>query len=196
MNGTTFEQFGQGLMTYPTKDWQKKLLKAPIALWRLGLGELAGKVFVLITHTGRKSGLPRRTLTEYHVIDGKKYVPCAYGEQSQWCKNIMADPHVTIQTSDGVEQMKARRVTDDNELRMVFETITQRNPVMMEWHLKSLDIEPTVDNFIAHKDKLYLFTFDPTDVPTPPPQEADLTWIWGTLAAIVALRWLLRPRRR
>lgn len=193
MNGSTMQQKDVGLMIYPANPWMKALAKAPIVLWRMGLGPLLGRVFILITHTGRKSGLPRRTMTEYHVLNGRKYVPCAFGERAQWYKNIMADPHVTIQTADGTEHVIARRVTDDDELLAVYDLLRRRNPLMLNWYLESMGIEPTRDGLLAGKDRVYILTFEPTDEPTPPPLEADLTWVWWVLALLLARA--LRSRR-
>src|SRR5689334_11541899 len=81
----------------------RPVAKTPILLWRLGLQPIIGRLMVLITDKGRKSGLPRRTVTEYHILDGKIFVPCAFGARAQWYKNILADPHVTIQTARGTE---------------------------------------------------------------------------------------------
>jgi deazaflavin-dependent oxidoreductase (nitroreductase family) len=194
---STTTQQDKGFMTYPTTDWHRWLFKAPRVLWRLGLGPVAGQVFLLITHTGRKSGLPRRTMTEYHVINGRKYAPCAFGERAQWYKNIQADPFVTLQSADGVEAMQARRVTADDELLAFYHVIMERNPVMMQWLLDALEIDNTPDDLLAKKDRVYIITFDPTDSPTPPPQPADLTWVWGVVIAVLALLvLLLRPRKQ
>lgn len=190
----SIQQHNAGMMTYPADRWRRLMFKAPLVLWRLGLGPLIGKLFVLITQTGRVSGLPRRTMTEVHLVNGRKYAPCAFGERAQWYKNIQADPLVTIQTADGVERVTARRVTDGDELVSVLAAMRAKNP-MADLYLESLGIRPTADDIRAHKDRITILTFDPTDQPTPPPQEADLTWLWWLLAALIVLRWLFRPRR-
>lgn len=182
---------------YPTDPWAKIMFKAPLALWRMGLGPLMGRLMMVTTTTGRQSGLPRRVMTEYQVLEGKKVVPCAFGERAQWYKNIQADPHVTIQTSQGTESVIARRVTDDEELLAIYNMGLRRNPVMLKWYLSSLGIDPEdPDHLLANKAKVYFITFDPTDDPTPPPLEADLVWIWP-LAFVIWLLWrLLTPRRK
>lgn len=174
------------IMQYPVKEWQKLAFKAPVHLWRLGLGPIIGHIFILITHTGRKSGLPRRTMTEYHTLGGKKYVPCAFGKRSDWYKNIAADPRVTIQTARGAESVIARRVTDDYELVRAYDLLKRRNPIMLKWYLDSLGIRDDPSDVVAKKDRITIFTFDPTDEPTPPPLEADLAW----MSILVAAAWL------
>ncbi|MBN1964372.1 MAG: nitroreductase family deazaflavin-dependent oxidoreductase [Anaerolineae bacterium] len=186
----------RGFMVYPAGGWRKLMFKAPITLWRLGLGSLLGQVLVLITHTGRKSGLPRRTLAEFHRLDGHKVVPVAFGARAQWFRNISADPRVTLQTADGTESCRARRIMDDAELLAAVTAIRAHNPVMFDEYLRSLQIRPAPEDLLAHKDRIYLLTFDPTGDPTPPPLPADLTWVWWVGGVLLALLWLLRPRRR
>ena len=111
-----FVQKDQGFLTYPSNGWRRAMFRWPVQLWRLGLGPVIGRFMVLISHTGRKSGLTRRTMTELHVVNGKKYAPSGFGRRAQWYRNIEADPRVTIQTADGAESAIARRVTDDDEL--------------------------------------------------------------------------------
>ena len=42
----------------------RALVRAPIWLYRLGLGGLLGRRFLLLTYTGRKSGRPRQVVLE------------------------------------------------------------------------------------------------------------------------------------
>lgn len=46
-------------MSYPS-GIMKWLLKAPILFYRLGLGLVVGRLFMVMTTTGCKSGQPRR----------------------------------------------------------------------------------------------------------------------------------------
>lgn len=188
----SYQQQDSGFMTYPGGGLRKALFKAPITLWRLGLGPLLGRYMLLITHTGRKSGLPRRTMVEYHVLDETRYAPCAFGPRAQWYRNIEADPLVTVQDKYGVHPMRARRVTDPEELVAVFALLQQRNPMMLGWYLDSLGIASTVEAVLEQRDRVIFIAFDPTDAPTPPALEADLTWVW---AVVLFGLLLLRPRR-
>jgi deazaflavin-dependent oxidoreductase (nitroreductase family) len=86
------------LLPYPSHPVLRALFKSPILLYRLGLGWLVGRLFMILTTTGRKSGLPRPTAIEYHRLHGRKYVMNAYGTKSDWYRNLLADPLVTIQS--------------------------------------------------------------------------------------------------
>lgn len=59
-------------LTYPTGTPLKYLYKTPILLYRMGLGPVIGRLFMIITTTGRKSGLPRRTAIEFHQYGGMR----------------------------------------------------------------------------------------------------------------------------
>ncbi|MFQ5615490.1 MAG: nitroreductase family deazaflavin-dependent oxidoreductase [Anaerolineales bacterium] len=202
-----FQQRTQGFMSYPGRGWQKAMFKAPIQLWRLGFAPLVGRITMLITQTGRKSGLPRRTMVEYHPLDGVKYVPVAFGRKAQWYKNIEADPRVTIQTADGVERMQAVRVTGDRELLAVYNLFSRRDPPLTRWYLKSLDINPDDPlDVLLKKDRIYWLRFDPiTDDlnksddlfrSSPPPLEADLKWVLPAVAAGLVGAWLFSRRKK
>ncbi len=178
---------------YPDSKMEKLLFSLPMLAWRLGLGPILGRYIMIITHTGRKSGTPRQTAVEYHTINGIKYIPCAFGIKAQWYRNILANPHVSIQTADGLERMVAVHVSDDNELITVIETILSRYPAMMNWYLKSMDVSPTRKDILAHKENMVFLRFDPTSVVTPRALEVDLAWLWPLLLLWL---WVSRPFRR
>jgi deazaflavin-dependent oxidoreductase (nitroreductase family) len=171
------------------------MFKWPVQLWRLGLAPVMGHHIVLITQTGRKSGLPRRTMTELYVINGRKYAPSGFGRRAQWYRNIEVDPRVTIQTADGVEPMRAERVVEDDEILTILEEVRRRSEAMYKLHLASLEIEPTTEDILAKKDRFYWLRFDPTDEPTPPPLPADLVWLWPVGVGAVVLAWLVAKRK-
>lgn len=84
----------------PRTRWQRALARAPIGVYRLGLGGLLGRRFVLLTHRGRRSGLPRQVALEVVGRDdtsGGVLVASGYGTRAQWFRNVIADPHVRFQ---------------------------------------------------------------------------------------------------
>ncbi len=75
-------------------------LRLPIWLYRARLGWLLDDRFLMLTHTGRKSGLPRRTVIEVVRHDRQAdtyYVVSGWGEKSDWYQNIKKNPDVTVQ---------------------------------------------------------------------------------------------------
>lgn len=84
----------------PRTRLQRALARAPIRLYRLGLGGLLGQRFVLLTHTGRHSGRPRQVVLEVVGRDedsGGYLVASGYGSRSQWFRNIRHHPEVHFQ---------------------------------------------------------------------------------------------------
>lgn len=78
----------------------KKLLHAPVFLYRWRLGWLLGKRFLLLTHIGRRTGQKHQVVLE--VMEYRKRVPEAivmsgFGQNSDWLLNITAHPHPQVQ---------------------------------------------------------------------------------------------------
>ena len=77
-------------------------LRLPLWLYRLRLGWLLGNRFLMLTHIGRKSGLPHETVIEVVQHDNQTdtyYVVSGWGEKSDWYQNLQKNPSVTIHVS-------------------------------------------------------------------------------------------------
>jgi deazaflavin-dependent oxidoreductase (nitroreductase family) len=97
----------------PPRGLTRLLFRAPIYLYRVGLGWLLGGRFLLLTHTGRKSGLPRQAMVEVvrHDEGSDTYVIASgFGEKSQWFQNLMHNPDVTIQVGRRKLAVTARQL--------------------------------------------------------------------------------------
>jgi len=81
-------------LPYPSGHVMQLVYRSPIWLYRLGLGPLVGRLFMILTTTGRKSGLQRRTAVEFHQHHGRKYVMVGWSG-SDWYQNILANPFFT-----------------------------------------------------------------------------------------------------
>lgn len=79
----------------PTSLVLRRLVRAPVALYRWDLGWLLGYRFILLVHIGRRSGLERRTVLEVVHYDPKTsevVVMSGLGRTSDWYRNIQAHP--------------------------------------------------------------------------------------------------------
>lgn len=88
----------------PPTGLARLALRAPIWIYRLGLGKLLGNRFLELTHIGRKSGLPRHTVLEvvrYDPASGIYYIAVGFGKHSDWYKNVLANPHVEVRSGSG-----------------------------------------------------------------------------------------------
>jgi deazaflavin-dependent oxidoreductase (nitroreductase family) len=98
----------------PPSGLSRLAFRAPIWLYRAKLGFLLGGRFLLLNHTGRKSGLPRQTVLEVVKHDSTShiyYLASGYGEKSDWYQNINKNPQVRIQVGNKEFQATAERLT-------------------------------------------------------------------------------------
>jgi len=89
-----------------------------VLMWRLGLGQFvnmwpegAGRIMV-ITTTGRKSGLKRQTPVNYALQDGEIYCVAGFGPGSDWYRNLRSNPKVDIWMPDSWWAGEVDVVTD------------------------------------------------------------------------------------
>ncbi|MGW5687491.1 nitroreductase family deazaflavin-dependent oxidoreductase [Nonomuraea sp. NPDC003754] len=100
----------------PPSGLRRLLFRLPVQLYRMRLGWLLGGRFMLVVHTGRVSGKPRRAVIEVVAHDrvGGGYVgPSGYGRRSDWFRNILATPEVTVQVGNRVMAMTALPLTPE-----------------------------------------------------------------------------------
>ncbi|WP_420631325.1 nitroreductase family deazaflavin-dependent oxidoreductase [Candidatus Leptofilum sp.] len=84
----------------PVTGLKKFFFRAPLLFYRIGLGGLLGKRFLLLNHIGRKSGQPRQAVLEmvnYHPETNTHFIAVGFGKKSDWYLNILAQPKVDIQ---------------------------------------------------------------------------------------------------
>lgn len=114
----------------PPKGFSRLFWRAPIWIYRLGLGGLIKGRMLLLHHTGRNSGLPRENVLE--IVDhdpatGTYYVAAGFGKKSDWYRNISKNPEVTIVVGRKEIAVRAEPLTaDDSGAAMV--AYARRNP--------------------------------------------------------------------
>ena len=75
----------------------KRLLHAPVWLFRARLGFLFGKRIVMLEHVGRRTGRLRQTPLEVVRRDADAYVLCSgTGPSADWYRNIRNRPAVAL----------------------------------------------------------------------------------------------------
>jgi deazaflavin-dependent oxidoreductase (nitroreductase family) len=81
------------MVTIEKKSLLWYLFRAPVYLYACRLGWLLGHRFLLLTHSGRHSGLPRQTVlevVEYRGQGPEIVVANGFGPRSDWVRNIAA----------------------------------------------------------------------------------------------------------
>jgi deazaflavin-dependent oxidoreductase (nitroreductase family) len=172
-----------------------------VGLFRLGLGwavniwpKVGGRIMV-ITHTGRKSGLRRRTPVNYAPIDGDLYCTAGFGAASDWYRNIMANPEVEVWLPRERRRGRAEDASQD----------PQRIPLLRQVIIASGVVGPLVGvnphkmddlEFDRVTSKYRLVRFRLKERLSGPGGPGDLAWVWIPLALVaVVLSYLLRRRR-
>ncbi len=89
------------------------------------------RIVLLLTTTGRKSGLPRVTPLQFEKVDGDYYIASARGIEADWFKNIRANPNVHIQIREREFDAFAELVTDPNRIADFIELRLKRHPIMI-----------------------------------------------------------------
>jgi deazaflavin-dependent oxidoreductase (nitroreductase family) len=130
-----------------------RLLKYPPRLaYALGLGPWIGRLVLLLTTTGRKSGLPRVTPLQYEEIDGDIYIGSARGAQADWFRNIQANPQVEIRVKSRHLRGTAEAIRDPQRIADFLAVRLERHPRMIGGMLRAegLTDKPTREQLIAY----------------------------------------------
>jgi deazaflavin-dependent oxidoreductase (nitroreductase family) len=114
-------------------DWakMKNIQKIHRGLYAIGLGPLIGRIILLLTTTGRKSGKKRVTPLQYERIGDDYYLGSARGLKADWVRNIQVNPCVEVRV--GAKQFggMAEVVTDPCRFADFMEVRLTRHPRMI-----------------------------------------------------------------
>jgi deazaflavin-dependent oxidoreductase (nitroreductase family) len=117
-------------MTSTQFDWSKMktIQKIHRVLYAIGLGPLIGRIVLLLTTKGRKSGLPRVTPLQYEEINGDYYLGSARGLKADWLRNIQFNPDVEIRVGARRLRGTAEVITDPSRIADFMEVRLERHP--------------------------------------------------------------------
>lgn len=93
---------------YPPNALLRAFFRFPVYIYKIGLGWILGKRFVLFHHVGRKSGKNYQTVVEVVEIEketGNVIVVSGYGERTQWYQNLKHMQTTTIQLGNQKSQV-------------------------------------------------------------------------------------------
>jgi deazaflavin-dependent oxidoreductase (nitroreductase family) len=137
----------------------KWIFKIPILYYKLGLGGLLGSRFLLLTTTGRKSGLPRHAPLEF-VYDSENdsyRISPGWGGNTDWYKNIRDNAYVLVQVGNRKFKAVAEPVSFEVSAEFMM-TVSRRHPGMDKiWNRWS---DRPVDG--SRESYLYAAKFFPT----------------------------------
>jgi deazaflavin-dependent oxidoreductase (nitroreductase family) len=106
---------------------QKLFFKAPIALYRDGPAEIMRRRCVmLLTTTGRRSGQPRTNGVSFMPLGDHFIIFSGWGIRSDWYRNVLADPNVTVKVGNRTLQATAVPVADAERRRELMRQMRAR----------------------------------------------------------------------
>ncbi|MFC8922057.1 nitroreductase family deazaflavin-dependent oxidoreductase [Cellulosimicrobium sp. NPDC057127] len=118
-------------------------VRAPVALFRAGLGGVFGGRLLLLVHRGRSSGQARYAVLEVSGRPARdRYVVVAgLGPRSQWYRNVVAEPRVLVRTgARRAARAVATTLEPDDGARLLAEYAAASprswgtlEPVVREW---------------------------------------------------------------
>ena len=114
-------------------DWtkMKNIQKIHRLLYAIGLGRIIGRIILLLTTTGRKSGKKRVTPMQYEAIGCDYYVGSARGLNADWVRNIQANPLVEVRVGAKHFFGTAEVVNDPAKFADFMEVRLERHPRMI-----------------------------------------------------------------
>ena len=139
--------------------------RIPIRLYQAHLGWLLGNRFVLLTHTGRKSGLPRQTVLEivrYDRVTGACIVASGWDTRSDWFQNVTANPRIFIQVGNKRSPALAERISPEGGAQELV-NYSHRHPMAFRELVRFMGyrMEGTQDDICALGRIVPMFLFEP-----------------------------------
>lgn len=109
----------------------KWMIDLQVFLLRRKLMGPANKMLMVITTTGRKSGR-KYSIPIGCVPDGKSILAFNIGGGSNWYKNILANPIVTLEIEGKAGQYRGELIQDDADLLKALEVFKRERPNQLE----------------------------------------------------------------
>ncbi|MBC8335346.1 MAG: nitroreductase family deazaflavin-dependent oxidoreductase [Anaerolineales bacterium] len=118
----------------------RAFMRFPIYLYRARLGWLFGERFLMLSHTGRKSGIKRYVVLEVVNQDDENknfYVAAAWGKKADWYRNILVTPKVTVQVKNQQYSAYAEKISPEAALENLW-AYAQKYPAAFTQLIKTI----------------------------------------------------------
>ena len=122
------------------RPFLRAFMRFPIYLYRAHLGWFFGERFLMLTHTGRKSGLKRYVVLEVVNHDAESniyYVAAAWGEKADWYRNILEIPQVKVQVKNRQYSALAEKIPSEAALENLW-VYAQKYPAAFTQLIKTI----------------------------------------------------------
>lgn len=144
-------------------------MKMPLVLYRLGLGWMLGKRFMLLKHVGRKSGKTYHTVLAILRFEAetKEMMAVSPWSGSNWYRNIQETPALEVETGNGlfrrVRYVPVQRSLSAEEIAQLFIAFRQQYPIFsrMIARIPGWKINSTYEEFLTLAKTLRGVAFRP-----------------------------------
>lgn len=108
----------------------RRLMRAPIWIYKARAGALLGPRILMLEHIGRKSGTPRLAVLEVvdHPSPDAWIVASGFGRKAKWFKNIQANPQVRVYTGSHPPRPAGARILGQAEADRTLAAYRKRHP--------------------------------------------------------------------
>lgn len=156
--------------------------------------EVTGKIMV-ITHTGRKSGLRRHTPVNFAEVDGEIYCMAGFGNISDWYRNLKTNAKVEIWLPSGWYEGVAEDITESpDRLKYVRQVMIGSGKIVDR--IYGLDPYNWSDEEVEKAAGKYrLIRIHRETARTGSGGPGDLAWIWP-LATLLLLPLACKKQKR
>jgi deazaflavin-dependent oxidoreductase (nitroreductase family) len=110
------------------------LARIPIFMVRAGFGRLLGNRFLVLTHTGRVTGLQHQVALEVVRYDESKdtyIIASGWGEEADWYRNLLKTPQVGVDAGGRRLRAIAERLSEEQAVDELM-NYGQRNPTAIK----------------------------------------------------------------
>ena len=131
--------------------------------YRAGLGKVAGRMILLLTTIGRKSGNSHTVAVQYEKIDGKYFIGAANGVKSDWYQNILAHPEVDLEVGNLKIRGVAEAMVGEDKIADFLAYRLKRHPLMIGLILKrdGCSFHPDREELLEYCRKINVVTITP-----------------------------------
>jgi len=138
-------------------------------LYALGLGLLVGRLILLLTTTGRRTGRKRVTALQYEEVAGAYWLGSSRGTQADWFRNLVADPIVEVQVRTRRFRGRAEAIIDARRVADFLELRLARHPRMIGriLQMEGLPPRPSRQQLVDYAGRLAMVIVRPIEAEDP-----------------------------
>lgn len=122
-----------------------------------------GRLVLILTTIGRKTGCKHCIGLQYELIDGIYYVGAADGIRADWYRNILKNPNVEIQAGAIIIPVVAEAITEPDKIMRYLEYRLRKHPLMIPFILRLDGVKGRINRaaLAAYSSKIALVCLTP-----------------------------------